>query len=72
MDKSHGQCGEWLPISLAPQDGDLEVCVIDRDGVHALVFPCRRAGPDWINARSGTFVEIHPTHYRAWRAPPAK
>jgi len=44
------------------------VCVIDRDGVHSLVFPCRRAGIDWINATSGGVVEVHPTHWRTWRA----
>jgi hypothetical protein len=72
MERLHDQCGGWLPISLAPQDRDLEVCVIDRDGVHALVFPCRRAGPDWIKATSRTLVEIHPSHYRAWRGPREK
>lgn len=57
----------WLPISLAPADSRLEVCVIDREGVHVLVFPCRKFGIDWLNAISGAFVDIHPTHWRVWR-----
>jgi hypothetical protein len=31
----------WLPIAAAPRDIDLELCVIDRHEIHALVFPCR-------------------------------
>jgi hypothetical protein len=32
----------WQPISSTPYDLDLELAVIDEDGSHALVFPCRR------------------------------
>jgi hypothetical protein len=63
------QRGGWLPISLAPPDSDLEICVIDHEGVHSLVFPCRKAGVEWVNAASGGIVEVHPTHWRSWRAP---
>jgi hypothetical protein len=39
---------EWKPISIAPFDRDLELAVIDRDGPHALVFPCRRILGVWV------------------------
>jgi hypothetical protein len=31
----------WLPIHTAPFDAEIELAVIDREGPHALVFPCR-------------------------------
>jgi len=31
----------WQPIRIAPFDIDLELAVIDGDGPHTLVFPCR-------------------------------
>jgi len=32
---------EWLSVSIAPADRDLEVCVLDYDGiVYSLGFPC--------------------------------
>ena len=43
---------EWKPIVTAPFDRDLEVAVIDYDGTHALVFPCRRFLHGWINAEN--------------------
>ena len=33
---------DWKPISIAPFDRNLELAVIDRDGPHTFVFPCRR------------------------------
>ena len=36
----HSLPAGWLPVSIAPSDGDLEVCALDYDGiVHALVVP---------------------------------
>ena len=35
---------KWLPISIAPSDTDLEVGVMDRGDVHALIFPVRKRG----------------------------
>jgi hypothetical protein len=41
MTHVHSLPAEWLPVSNAPSDADLEVCVMDYDGIiHALVFPC--------------------------------
>jgi hypothetical protein len=57
---------EWLPVSIAPSDGDLEVCVLDYDGiVHALEFPCHKDGAEWVDALNKKHV-VQPTHWRKW------
>jgi hypothetical protein len=56
----------WQPISTAPYDRDIELCVIDKTGVHAVVFPCRRTGDGWTNAATNKIVEVRPTHWRQW------
>jgi hypothetical protein len=57
----------WLPISIAPSDADLEVCVLDRRGeAHALVFPVRKNGMDWFDAATKKRIDIAPTHWRKW------
>ena len=34
---------QWQPVGVpAPFDVDIELAVLDREGAHALVFPCRR------------------------------
>ena len=33
MTHVHSLSTEWLPISISPPDGDLEVCVMDYDGL---------------------------------------
>ncbi len=58
---------EWQPINTAPFDRDLELAFLDRDGVHALVFPCRRTLDSWINAETKQRVDVQPTHWREWR-----
>jgi hypothetical protein len=40
----------WQLIVTAPFGCDLELAVIDKDGPHALAFPCRRDSDGWINA----------------------
>jgi hypothetical protein len=57
---------DWHSISTAPFDRDLELAVIDREGPHALVFPCRRILGGWINAQTKRPVDIRPTHWREW------
>jgi len=59
---------DWQPISTAPFERDLELAVIDQDGPHALVFPCRRVLSGWIGAQSKHRIEVRPTHWRAWGA----
>lgn len=35
----HSSSAEWLPVASAPPDRELEVCILDYDGmVHALMF----------------------------------
>lgn len=65
----HTLPAEWLPVSIAPADRDLEVCVLDYDGlVHALVFPCHKDGADWVDG-SNDHVHVQPTHWRLSIAP---
>lgn len=58
---------EWLLVSIVPPDADLEVCVMDHHGFHALVFPVRKNGLDWVDASTKKRVDIEPTHWRPWR-----
>jgi hypothetical protein len=56
----------WRVISTAPFGRDLELCVIDHDEAHALVFPCRRSGQGWISTVTNQLVDVNPTHWREW------
>ncbi len=59
----------WHAIAAAaeiPSDRDLRLAVINREGVHALVFPCRKAGSAWVDARTRRLVEVCPTHWQDW------
>jgi len=56
----------WEDISKAPIGIDLELAVIDTDGPHSLIFPCRRIPDGWVNAETNARIEVHPTHWRAW------
>jgi hypothetical protein len=59
----------WQPTEDAPRDRDLELAVIDADGVHALVFPCRRNHDGgWVKAGTRALVLVNPTHWRYWQA----
>ena len=72
LDQSTGLSGvhnltmEWQPIATAPFDRDLELAVINYDGVHALVFPCRRILGSWIDAETRERIDVRPTHWREW------
>jgi hypothetical protein len=63
----HSLPDKWLPASIAPSGVDLEVCVMDRHGIHALVFPCRRSEAEWLDASTKKRLDIEPTHWRQWR-----
>ncbi len=56
----------WHPISTAPFDRDLELAIIDSNGVRAITFPCRRVLGGWIKAEIKTRVELRPAHWRDW------
>jgi len=57
---------EWHPITSAPFDRDLELAVVDREGVHALVFRCRRASDGWLDSGTRRRIDVTPTHWREW------
>ena len=57
---------DWKPIANAPFDRDLELAVIDYDGAHALVFPCRRILKGWLKSGTQERVNVRPTHWREW------
>ena len=38
---------------------------MDKSGIHALVFPVRKRGTDWVDA-SNKRIDIVPTHWRKW------
>jgi hypothetical protein len=56
----------WQPIASAPFDRDLELAVIDQEGPHALIFPCRRILHGWVNAQTEQQITVWPTHWRPW------
>jgi hypothetical protein len=54
---------KWQPISSAPRECAIEVCVIE--GVpHVLISACRLTDAGWIDARTERLLDIHPTHWR--------
>ena len=57
----------WRLLLEAPFEQDIELAVIDDEGVHALVFPCQRLSDGWIDAISREMLDIHPTHWRPWQ-----
>jgi hypothetical protein len=58
---------DWKAITTAPFDRDLKLAVLDCDGAHALVFPCRRILNGWINSETDRQIDVRPTHWRDWR-----
>jgi methyl-accepting chemotaxis protein len=45
----------------------LALCVIDYDGIiHALVYPCKKNGAEWVDASNKKHVDIQPTYWRKW------
>ena len=66
MPNVHPLPEKWLPITIAPPDTDLEVCVIDKSGIHALIFPVLKVGIGWVDAMNKKPVDIEPTHWRKW------
>jgi hypothetical protein len=57
----------WKIITTAPFEHDLELAVIDKDGPHVLVFPCRRALSGWMKAETHERIDVVPTHWREWK-----
>jgi hypothetical protein len=67
LEPGRHQGGVWQPIATAPYDRDLELAVIDQEGPHALVFPCRRILHGWLNAKTQQQITVWPTHWRPWQ-----
>ena len=60
----------WKPIDTAPFHRDLELAVTDKDGLHALSFPCHRVIGGWVKAETTKRLEVSPTHWREWQSIP--
>jgi hypothetical protein len=67
MKKGSTGMTSWHPALTAPFDQDLELAVIDNDGPHVLVFPCRRVPGGWVDADSKRRIDVDPTHWRSWK-----
>ncbi len=66
--RSPGQ--EWQPVSVTAPEGDLELGIVDYDGlIVALPYPCHRTGMDFVDAANRRRVDIQPTHWRSWSRP---
>jgi hypothetical protein len=66
MARVHSLPDKWLPVSIAPYGVDLELCVMDFSGIHALVFPCHKSGTGWVDAATKKRIDVEPTHWRIW------
>ena len=65
----HSLPEKWLPISIAVSDADLEICVTDKFGIHAFVFPIRKNGTEWVYALTRERVDVQPLSKLAdWNA----
>ena len=56
---------DWQPISTAPFDRDLQLSVIEKEEVYALIFPCRRTS-NWVGQcenRKASFCGAYPLAY---------
>jgi hypothetical protein len=60
----------WTPIATAPFDRNIELAVIDRSGIHTLVFACRRVPGGWMKTETEQMIAVSPTHWREWTDPP--
>jgi hypothetical protein len=43
-----------------------ELAVLDTDGPHAVMFPCRRILHGWVKAETRKTIDVRPTHWREW------
>jgi hypothetical protein len=68
MGRIHSMPEKWLPVSIAPSDADLEVCVLEAGQIHALIFPCRKSKSEWVDAATKAPIDIRPSHWRLWAA----
>ncbi len=57
----------WKSVSTAPFETPLELAVIEKEEVHALVFACKRIDGGWAKEETGEQIDVHPTHWREWQ-----
>jgi hypothetical protein len=63
-----GVIGMWESIDTAPPfNRDVELAVVDKEGIRALVFPCRRIVGGWMNSHTKVRIDVSPTHWREWK-----
>jgi hypothetical protein len=58
---------DWLPISTAPLDRNVQIGVTSRNGILAVFFPCRRTEGGWINAIVRAPLLHDPVCWREWQ-----
>jgi hypothetical protein len=58
--EDNSRIAEWRPVSTAPFRGDLELAVLDWEGAHALIFPCRRILGGWLYAETMEHIDGNP------------
>ena len=69
MSETRSEVQEWLPVSVIAPDGNLEIEIMDYDGlIVALPYPCHRSGVDFVDAANRKRVDVQPTHWRKWNA----
>jgi hypothetical protein len=55
---------DWLLIATAPVEMNIEVAIIDGDGLFALRGPVRRTELGWVDADTNLLLDLRPTHWR--------
>ena len=55
---------DWRPISTAPFNNDVELCLIENDWRYVLPFPCRQTRLGWMNSDLDVHLKITPTEWR--------
>jgi len=59
---------EWQTVNTVPRGRDVEIAVIDSEGVFAVAHPCRLTEHGWIVAESKKWLyRVRPTHWRDCR-----
>ena len=64
--EDNSSIAELRPVLTAPFDRDLELAVLDWEGTHTLVFPCRRIIDGRLDAETKEQIDVEPTHWRSW------
>ena len=64
IDRARG----WRTAATAPYNQELELRVLEAEGVQCLSHPCLQNNDgQWINVDLGTELKIQPLQWRPWR-----